>query len=122
MNSTQVTDANSLFTKLNDIGNSVLGILIAAAVVWLVYNTVRFIMDNGDDRAKYRASIMWGIVGLFVIVSLWGIVNIIDGTFNMGGNTENQAQFASDAKNLILNNPSNNNNNSNNSANNNNNF
>ncbi len=82
-----ITDVNSLTSKITGIGNTIIGILISLAVIWIIVNVVRFIMASGDDRAAHRASILWGIVGLFVILSIWGLVNILSGTFV----TNNQA-------------------------------
>ncbi|MFA6432282.1 MAG: pilin [Candidatus Paceibacterota bacterium] len=83
-----VTDVNSLSQKLTGIGNTVIGILIAVAVIFLIVNVVLFIVNaGGDDRKKYQSAILWGIVGLFVILSIWGLVNILSNTFN----TQNQA-------------------------------
>ena len=82
-----ITDVNSLASKMNGIGNTIIGILISLAVIWIIINVIQFIMASGDDRAAKRNSILWGIVGLFVILSIWGLVNILSGTFA----TNNQA-------------------------------
>ncbi|MDB5239215.1 MAG: hypothetical protein JWO00_550 [Candidatus Parcubacteria bacterium] len=76
-----ITDANSLVFKLTSIGNTVIGILIAFAVIYIIYNVVRFIMASGEGRAEIRANIGWGIVGLAVILSIWGLVAILTNTF-----------------------------------------
>jgi NhaP-type Na+/H+ or K+/H+ antiporter len=82
-----ITDANSLSVKLTSIGNTVIGLLISLAVLWIIVNAVRFIMAGPDDRTAIRASILWGIAGLAVILSIWGLVAILTGTFV----TNNQA-------------------------------
>jgi hypothetical protein len=66
---------------LQDIGNllnAALPIIIAAAVVYFVYGIVRYVI-SGDEAAKEAAKgkIIYGIIGLFVIVSVWGIVKIL---------------------------------------------
>lgn len=77
-----VTDFNSLTTKFTGIGNTIVGILIAVAVIYIVYNALMFIINaGGDDRKKYQNAILWGIVGLFVILSIWGLVAILTNTF-----------------------------------------
>jgi RsiW-degrading membrane proteinase PrsW (M82 family) len=76
-----ITDANSLTRKLVDIGNIVIYVLIAFAVIYIIINVVKFIMAGADDRKEIRMSIIWGIAGLAVILSIWGLVNIFTNTF-----------------------------------------
>jgi len=77
-----VTDFNTLTQKATGIGNTIIGILIALAVIFIIYNVLMFIMKAGtDDRGKYQNAILWGIVGLAVILSIWGLVAILTNTF-----------------------------------------
>lgn len=81
-----IVDVNSLTYKLTNIGNVVIEVLIAFAVIFIIYNVVRFIMASGDDRAGFRSSFLWGIVGLAVILSIWGLVRILTNTFRTDTN------------------------------------
>ena len=54
------------------------------AVLYIVYACVRyFVMGKEGDEGRKEAGmkILWGIVGLFIIVSLWGLVNLLVNTF-----------------------------------------
>ena len=85
INTSPVTNASTLFTRLNEIGNALLALLMVAAVVYIVWNIFLFIKNAAsDDRKAYQMGIVWGIVGLFVILSIWGLVNILEGTFGVG--------------------------------------
>lgn len=67
--------------------NQILFLLIALAVVVFVYYIFKyFIMSNADrtDGAKY---VMYSLIGFFVILSLWGLVNILSNTFGLGNST-----------------------------------
>lgn len=78
-----ITDVNSLTYKLTNLGNTVIEILIAFAVIFIIYNVIRYIV-NADDPGKkdpIGKAILWGIVGLFVILSIWGLVRILTNTF-----------------------------------------
>lgn len=83
-----ITDVNSLTYKLTNIGNVFIEILIAFAVIWIIFNVVRFIVsgDNEEKRKAYQGAILWGIVGLFVILSIWGLVRILTNTFRTDTN------------------------------------
>lgn len=76
-----ITDVNSLTYKLTNLGNTAIVVLIAFAVIWIIFNVVRFIISDEENRGKYRTSVLWGIVGLFVILSIWGLVKILTNTF-----------------------------------------
>ena len=82
-----VVDATSLADKLTSIGNTLIGLLIAFAVIWIIISVIRFIMASGEERAERRSSILWGVVGLAIILCIWGLVAILTNTFN----TYNQA-------------------------------
>lgn len=41
--------------------------------------------DNPEERKKGRRLMMWGIVGLAVIATTWGIVAILVNFFKIGG-------------------------------------
>lgn len=67
--------------------NQILFLLIGLAVVVFVYYIFKyFIMPNADrtDGAKY---VMYSLIGFFVILSLWGLVNILSNTFGLGNST-----------------------------------
>ncbi len=77
-----ITDVNSLTYKLTNLGNTAIQILIAFAVIWIIFNVIRYIVKaDSDDRNKYAMAILWGVIGLFVILSIWGLVRILSNTF-----------------------------------------
>lgn len=77
-----ITDVNSLSSKLINIGNLFTYLLIALAVIYIIWNVVMYMIKPGeDDRKVAGKAILYGIVGLFVILSIWGLVNILVGTF-----------------------------------------
>lgn len=78
-----ITDVNSLTNKLTNIGNVFIQVLIAFAVIWIIYNIVRYIVksDAPEERALIGKSILWSIVALFVMLSIWGLVRILTNTF-----------------------------------------
>lgn len=77
-----ITNVNNLSTRLLGIGNTVTYLLVALAVIYIVWNVVQYLIKpNGEERSAALKNIGWGILGLFVIVSLWGLVNILTNTF-----------------------------------------
>ncbi|MEK7610081.1 MAG: pilin [Patescibacteria group bacterium] len=76
-----ISDVNSLTRTLTSLGNTVIQILIAFAVIWIIFNVVRYIMAGAEKRKEFGMSILYGIVGLFIILSIWGLVAILTNSF-----------------------------------------
>ena len=56
--------------------------------VFFIWGLAIFIRDSGNPEKKEegRNKMVWGIITLFVIVSLWGIVAFIGRTFGISPN------------------------------------
>jgi hypothetical protein len=83
----QINDVNGLIRKLVSIGNALIPIFISFAVIYLVYAIVVYIIA-GDETKKEEGKkmVFWGIIGLFLILSIWGIVGLLRRSFNFGSN------------------------------------
>ncbi len=74
------TEADTLLEKINkEILNPFIGLLISIALLVFIYGVVEFIAgaDNEDKRTQGKQHIIWGIIGLFIMVSVFGIMKII---------------------------------------------
>ena len=81
-----VTNDVLLFSKVEEILGKILPIIIAVAVIYFVYNAFMYMIAADEDRkAEAKSKIIYGIVGLFVMVSVWGLVAILSGTFGFSG-------------------------------------
>ena len=91
---TQVSDAGYVSSPKNfkelvtniiisGILSPIVYLLIGLAVVVFVYGVFKFVKAEGDDKQAGREFIIWGIIGIFVMVSVWGLVNILESTFNL---------------------------------------
>ncbi len=59
-------------------------LLVGAAVVIFIYGIILKIFSEGGEKAEEGKQYMfWGIIGLFVMISMWGLVNILQGTFRL---------------------------------------
>ena len=84
----------TLFGVLCRVGqflNSVVPVLIALGVVYFVWGVISFVMA-GDEEAKTagRDRIIYGIIGLAVIIGMWGLVNLLRNTFLLNNTTNLQ--------------------------------
>ncbi|HEY4493776.1 MAG TPA: hypothetical protein VJB98_04130 [Candidatus Paceibacterota bacterium] len=73
------------------VGMSILGLLIPLIIglglVYFIWGLVQFIGKAGDEagRTEGKAKMLWGIIAIFVIVSVWGLVGILRESFFGGG-------------------------------------
>jgi hypothetical protein len=61
---------------------SIIVLLIAAAVVYVVYGAFLMI-SNEEKRESGKQIIYYGIIGIFIMVSVWGFVRILDSSFGL---------------------------------------
>jgi len=59
-------------------------VLIGLAVVVFIYGvlTVMF-SEGGEKKESGKLYMMWGIIGIFVMVSVWGLVALLGNTFEL---------------------------------------
>jgi hypothetical protein len=77
----------NILCRIHDLLGTVVPLLIALGVVYFVYGVVMYmIADDEEAKTKGRDSIIFGVIGLAVIISLWGLVYIVTATFRTEGN------------------------------------
>lgn len=70
------------------IGNSVIPLIFALAVAMFVWGVVNFFIISADEEAKRaqgRQFMIWGVIALTVMLSVWGLVRIVGVTFGIRG-------------------------------------
>ncbi|MBP7831698.1 MAG: DUF2304 domain-containing protein [Candidatus Pacebacteria bacterium] len=60
-------------------------LLVAIAILVFIYGIVKYVIAP-DEKAKENAQrlILWGVVGLFAIVAVWGLVNFLANSTGVG--------------------------------------
>lgn len=64
-------------------------LIIALAFLMFVWNVFRYFIKGGDNVGEKKEAgqyVLWSVVGFFVILSIWGIVNILTNTFKLDSN------------------------------------
>jgi uncharacterized membrane-anchored protein len=61
---------------------AVVPLLVALAVVGFVYGIIQYFLypDNEEKRKAGKSFMLWGLITLFVMVSIWGLVSIFSTT------------------------------------------
>ena len=77
-------------TALND----VIVLLITLAIVVFFWGMVRYITGDGKTKAKGLSTIIYSILALFVMVSVWGIIHLLQSTFGVSNTDAAEAPSA----------------------------
>lgn len=74
-------------TIVGNILKPVIVLLITLAVLLFIYGVIINIFSEGGQKKETgKMYMLWGIVGLFVIVSMWGLVALLQNTFGLNNN------------------------------------
>ncbi|MEN9649635.1 MAG: hypothetical protein RL094_602 [Candidatus Parcubacteria bacterium] len=78
-----VTSFGDLIVRISEILNRLIPLIISMTVLVFIWGVFKLVMagDNADSRKEARSTITFGIVALFVMVSVWGLVNILKSSF-----------------------------------------
>jgi len=62
--------------------NPIITFLFALALVYFFYGVFKFIANSGNDAGKKegKSHMLWGVVGLAIMVSVYGLLNLVVGT------------------------------------------
>jgi uncharacterized membrane protein len=77
---------DSLFQKITtNIVSPIIYLLMAAAIVYFIWGVFMFIKnaDNSEKRKEGYQHMIWGIIGLFIMFSVRGIINVILSTMGL---------------------------------------
>lgn len=89
-NSALAVSIDTLIYRLNtQIINPIIVFMMALALLVFIWGVIEFIMNQGGGEEKAIASgkqhILWGLVGLVIMVSVFGIMRLIINTFGIKG-------------------------------------
>jgi len=65
--------------ELYDTIDIAIPVLIALALALFLWGLVVFIAQSGNEQARTtgKQRMIWGVIALFVLVNVWGIVNLL---------------------------------------------
>jgi hypothetical protein len=73
-----------LIYRFIDIIQVAIPVVAALALLFFFWGLANFIFhaDNEDKRKEGRSVMIWGVVALFAMVSVWGIIAVLLRTFS----------------------------------------
>lgn len=76
----QVQDIGTLLQFVKTLMDSILPLLIGIGIIYFIWSLLMFLRESGSKKDEARSHMIWGIVIIFVMVSIWGLVRILGGS------------------------------------------
>jgi len=75
----------SVLKVFSDTINAVIPIILALAVLYFFWGLAKYVLNSANEDAKEegRNIMIWGIIALFVMVSVWGLIALLQDTFDV---------------------------------------
>jgi hypothetical protein len=75
--------------------NVALVLMMGVAVVIFVYYVIKYFILPNENRSEAGSYVLYSVIGFFVILSFWGIVNVLQNTFGLQNDRNRPASWAS---------------------------
>ncbi len=85
----------TLITKVIGYANQILFLMMGVAIVMFVFYVIKYFIKADANRVDGGKYVMYSVIGFFVILSFWGIVNILQNTFGLKNDTNRPAGWES---------------------------
>lgn len=63
--------------------NAAIGLFITLAIVVFFWGLITYLTNVGEEKQKGLSTMFYGVVAIFVMVSIWGIIRLLQSTFKV---------------------------------------
>ncbi len=63
--------------------NGLIGILITLAIIVFFWGLVQYLVNVGEQKSEGLKIMFYGLIAIFVMVSIWGILRLMQSTFGI---------------------------------------
>jgi uncharacterized membrane protein YidH (DUF202 family) len=81
-------DLNTFLTHVNVfIVNPLIGFMIALGLAYFLYGVFEFLanQENEEKKTSGKSHMLWGLIGIAIMLGVWGILNLVVNTFSING-------------------------------------
>jgi hypothetical protein len=89
----QPQTVNTLLQTIQGIFNVLVPVLVALATILVIWKAIMFATSEGEDKAHNKESMIKAIIALFILVSIWGLVAVLNNTFGIQQGSGPGGQF-----------------------------
>lgn len=89
----KASDLGGLMTIIIGLIKQATYVVATLALLFFFWGLAKFIMNVSDEtkRAEGKSIMVWGIIALFVMIAVWGLVGILENTFFGSGGARGPA-------------------------------
>jgi hypothetical protein len=83
--------ANSI-SQVTGLINKIIPLLVGVAVLLFLWGVLKYVLSGSEDpskREEARGFMIWGIVAIFVMVSVWGLVGLLQNVSGVSSSSNN---------------------------------
>jgi len=63
--------------------NALMGLFITLAIVVFFWGLIRYLVSAGEEKSAGLQIMFYGVIAIFVMVSIWGIIRLLQSTFKV---------------------------------------
>ncbi len=68
---------------VNTFLNAMIGLFITLAIVVFFWGLIKYLVNAGEQKSEGLQIMFYGVVAIFVMVSIWGIIRLLQTTFRV---------------------------------------
>jgi hypothetical protein len=81
---TDITVVSEVLCKVGEIFSAAIPVIITLGIIYFVWGVVSYVIgDSEEAKKKGKDRMIYGIIGLAIIVGMWGVVKILTETFGV---------------------------------------
>ncbi len=63
--------------------NAMIGLFITLAIVVFFWGLIKYLLNSAEEKAAGLQVMFYGVIAIFVMVSIWGIIRLLQSTFKV---------------------------------------
>jgi len=89
-----VTNISEMAAMMTNLLLATVPVIFAIATVMILWGLANYFYSNADEEGRRRAKdiMFWGIIGLFLMFSIWGLARVLNATFGIAPSGTTGAQ------------------------------
>lgn len=77
----QVRTFRTFVSTVIDLMLSIIPVVLAMAFVVFLWQGAKLVLTASNDKTESKTALFWSVIALFIMVTLWGIVQLLKVTF-----------------------------------------